>query len=193
MGISPPTDLVVDVMQNAQSSRVREVVNKLKSLSTNSSADFGSAMSESAGSSPAVARSAGTAGVGRVGGLDEDAQARALAAMPSGLAFSGTSLTALRNAHALSGRSAPQVSTTHLPSTNHAQATALKKFEGMVLAKFLDEMMPQSSSVFGQGTAGSAWKSMLAEKIGDNIASVGGIGIAANIARASANRGSGDR
>jgi peptidoglycan hydrolase FlgJ len=176
MGISPPTDLVVDVMKNAQTSRVQQVVSKLKALSAGGGADFGATMTSTGASGTVASAAPQTA--------DEQAQAQAAAATPSGLAFSGTTLTSLRNAHALSNRPVQQFSTTQPP------AATLKKFEGMVLAKFLDTMMPQTSSVFGSGTAGSAWKTMLTEKIGNSIADVGGIGIAASIARANAGRGS---
>jgi hypothetical protein len=175
MGISPPTDLVVDVMKNAQTSRVQQVVSKLKALSAGGGADFGATMTSTGASGTAASAAPQTV----------DEQAQAAAATPSGLAFSGTTLTSLRNAHALSNRPVQQFSTTQPP------AATLKKFEGMVLAKFLDTMMPQTSSVFGSGTAGSAWKTMLTEKIGNSIADVGGIGIAASIARANAARGSG--
>lgn len=177
MGISPPTDLVVDVMQNARAERVREVVSKLKAMSASGSADFGATMAK-----------AGEAGAAAPQSADDQAREKALAMIPAGLAFtSGTSLTTLQNAHALSHRSVSQF------STAQPQAAALKKFEGMVLAKFLDTMMPANSSVFGSGTAGSTWKTMLTEKMGNAIADAGGIGIAANIARAAAARNSGGK
>lgn len=180
MGISPVSDFVVDVMQNAQTSRVREVVSKLKALSSGGGTEFSAAMAKTASGSTTASSSAASHAAAT--GLDEDAQAKALAMVPGGLAFSGTSLTTLRNAHALSGRSVDQF------ATKQPAPAALKKFEGMVLAKFLDTMMPASDSVFGSGTAGSAWKTMLTEKIGDAIADAGGIGIASSIARAAGSR-----
>ncbi|WP_234053990.1 MULTISPECIES: rod-binding protein [unclassified Xanthobacter] len=179
MGISPISDFVVDVMQNAETSRVRQVVGKLKALSTGGGADFSATMTKTGASDSA--KGADTAK--GAAGLDEDAQAKSLAMIPAGVAFSGTSLTTLRNAHALSGRSVDQFAARPSPPP-----AALKKFEGMVLANFLDTMMPQTDSVFGSGTAGSAWKTMLTEKIGDAIANAGGIGIAQSIARAAGSR-----
>ncbi|WP_454916051.1 rod-binding protein [Xanthobacter sediminis] len=176
MGISPPTDLVVDVMQNARTERVREVVSKLKALSAGGSADFGTTMAK-----------VGETGATAPQSADEQARAKALAMIPSGMAFSGTSLTTLQNAHALSHRSVGP------SSTAQPHAAALKKFEGMVLAKFLDTMMPANSSVFGSGTAGSTWKTMLTEKMGSAIADAGGIGIAAKMARAAVVRSSGGK
>ncbi|MFG1400479.1 rod-binding protein [Xanthobacter sediminis] len=185
MGISPPTDLVVDVMKNADTSRVRQVVNKLQALSAGGAAEFSATMvktgTSGASSNAGVADKADGASLTD----DEQARARALSMIPAGVAFSGTSLTTLRNAHALSGRSVDQF------ATAQPQAAALKKFEGMVLSKFLDTMMPATSSVFGKGTAGSTWKTMLTEKMGEAIANGGGIGIAANLARAAARRSGG--
>ena len=56
---------------------------------------------------------------------------------------------------------------------------AYRKFEGMVLQQFIQQMLPDGNEeFFGEGTAGDIWKSMLAEQIGTVIASAGGIGIA---------------
>ena len=174
MGISPPTDLVFDVMRAADTGRAQQVVSKLKALSSGDSADFSAALAQTGETGGGVNPAA-------------DDQAKALAAIPSGLAFSGMSLTTLRNAHALSGRAVNQFATTQ------PEAATLKKFEGMVLSKFLDTMMPATSSVFGSGIAGSTWKSMLTEKMGESIAQSGGIGIAATMARAAAARNAGDK
>lgn len=64
---------------------------------------------------------------------------------------------------------------------------AYQKFEAMVLGSFVQSMLPQDSQeVFGQGTAGGIWKSMMAEKIGTVIAEGGGIGIAQRMAEQAA-------
>lgn len=56
----------------------------------------------------------------------------------------------------------------------------LQKFEGFVLRTFVEAMLPKNATaVFGEGTAGDIWRSMMAEKIGEEIAASGGIGIAA--------------
>lgn len=55
----------------------------------------------------------------------------------------------------------------------------LQKFESFVLQTFVENMLPsENSSFFGEGTAGKIWKSMLAERIGEEMARAGGIGIA---------------
>ncbi len=57
-------------------------------------------------------------------------------------------------------------------------------FESFVLRSFIEEMLPKDNkAVFGGGTAGNIWRSMLAERIADEMAAGGGIGIAKTISR----------
>lgn len=63
-----------------------------------------------------------------------------------------------------------------------------RKFEAFVLQNFIETMLPDNAeAVFGTGTAGRIWKSMLAEKMGEQVAAAGGIGIA-DMLRASTER-----
>jgi hypothetical protein len=63
------------------------------------------------------------------------------------------------------------------------QANALRQFEAFVLQSFVQSMLPKASAtLFGKGTAGEVWRSMLAEKIGQQIAQSGTVGIAERIA-----------
>jgi peptidoglycan hydrolase FlgJ len=60
-----------------------------------------------------------------------------------------------------------------------------RKFEAFVLQTFVESMLPQNASeVFGKGTAGMIWRSMLAEQIGNEMAKGEGIGIARQLAKA---------
>jgi peptidoglycan hydrolase FlgJ len=62
-----------------------------------------------------------------------------------------------------------------------------QQFEAFVLQSFVEPMLPKDdSSYFGEGTAGSIWKSMLAERIGAEMAVAGGIGIAAMVEKRNA-------
>lgn len=62
---------------------------------------------------------------------------------------------------------------------------AYVQFEAFVLQNFVESMLPKDAeSVFGGGTAGSMWKSMLAEKLGMELAKSGQLGIAQMIASA---------
>jgi Rod binding domain-containing protein len=59
-----------------------------------------------------------------------------------------------------------------------------RKFEAFVLQTFVESMLPQGASeVFGKGTAGTIWRSMLAEQIGNEMAKGEGIGIAKQLAK----------
>jgi hypothetical protein len=60
-----------------------------------------------------------------------------------------------------------------------------RKFEAFVLQVFVDSMLPkESQDVFGKGTAGSIWRSMLAEQLGNQLAQGKGVGIAKQLAAA---------
>jgi len=68
---------------------------------------------------------------------------------------------------------------------------AFGQLEAFVLQRFIQSMLPKNASrVYGKGTAGEIWKSMLAEKLGDEIAKSGQVGIAQRLqAGMAANRG----
>ena len=63
--------------------------------------------------------------------------------------------------------------TTHdkVPATYH-------KFEAMVLQNFVKNMLPNSDTLYGKGTAGEMWKGMMAEQLGNTLSKNGGVGIA---------------
>jgi hypothetical protein len=65
-----------------------------------------------------------------------------------------------------------------------AQAgSPFEKYEAFVMSSFVETMLPKDSeALFGRGTAGEIWKSMLAEGLGNQLARVGGIGIAEMLA-----------
>jgi flagellar protein FlgJ len=63
-----------------------------------------------------------------------------------------------------------------------APLSAAKKAQHMLesafLTQFLDEMLPKDTpSAFGQGYAGDMWRSMLAQRVADQIAASGRLGI----------------
>lgn len=64
---------------------------------------------------------------------------------------------------------------------------AFGQLEAFVLQTFIQSMLPKNApAVFGKGTAGEVWKSMLAEKMGAELAKSGQIGIAKRLAAAHA-------
>ena len=81
-------------------------------------------------------------------------------------------LTSLKNDTSLKGTSDPY-----------------RKFEGQVLAQFIETMLPdKSEAVYGKGNTGNLWKSMLAEQVGQQIAKSGGIGISRMLENAQPNK-----
>ncbi|KQT82455.1 rod-binding protein [Aurantimonas sp. Leaf443] len=58
-----------------------------------------------------------------------------------------------------------------------------QKFESFVLRSLVEEMLPKDNEEFyGKGMAGNVWRSMMAERMGEEIARGGGVGIADIIA-----------
>lgn len=57
------------------------------------------------------------------------------------------------------------------------------QLEAFLMQTFVQSMLPKEApSVYGKGTAGDVWKSMLAEKIGGEVAKSGQLGIAKRLA-----------
>ncbi|WP_407117681.1 rod-binding protein [Bradyrhizobium sp. LMG 9283] len=66
-----------------------------------------------------------------------------------------------------------------------ASGEVYRKFEAFILQTFVEAMLPkESEEIFGKGTAGGVWKSMLAEQLGNQLAKGKGIGIAKQLAGA---------
>ena len=58
------------------------------------------------------------------------------------------------------------------------------QLEAFIMQTFIQSMLPkEATSVFGKGTAGEVWKSMLAEKLGGEVARSGQLGIASRLAK----------
>lgn len=73
---------------------------------------------------------------------------------------------------------APEPLAARVPNVRKS-ADAAQKFEAFVLQTFIQEMMPETQeSVFGDGISGDFWKSMMSEKIAEQVAERGGLGIA---------------
>jgi Rod binding domain-containing protein len=66
--------------------------------------------------------------------------------------------------------------------TDANSADKFKRFEAMVLQTFIQNMLPKDTEqVYGKGLAGDMWKSQLAERMADAMATRGGIGIARSL------------
>ena len=147
MAISPPSDLVLDVVRAADPASVQEAQAKLKS---NRASFEATSLAE-----------AGNGFNSAVGILNRDSAARA----------SGSE----------------GVSDKAIPET-------YRKFEAMVLQNFVKSMLPaESEEIYGKGTAGEMWRSMMADEMGKVISKRGGIGIADSLMRNQAvNKAAGD-
>lgn len=156
MSIQIPSDLILDVVKAADPQKAQAMTARLQQASA---------------ALPAGAMS-----------FDETltAEAPAPADTPVALPMEGrsplaaSSSLALRNATALSGTS------------GSATPEAYRRFEAMVLSSFVEAILPEANgALFGAGTAGQVWRSMLAERIAGEVARSGGVGLAERIASAS--------
>ena len=133
MAISPPSDLILDVVRAADPNEVAAAQEKLKA----SRAAF-----------------AATSLADKGNGFDNAVSVLNSAASKAKLD---------QASHAASGE---------VPK-------AYKQFEAVILQSFIKEMLPENTeSVYGKGNAGSIWKSMMAEQIGNVMSEGGGVGIA---------------
>jgi peptidoglycan hydrolase FlgJ len=56
------------------------------------------------------------------------------------------------------------------------------KFEAYLIQSMIEHMLPEhADSTFGSGFSGDAWRSMMAERIADVVATHGGFGVAARL------------
>jgi peptidoglycan hydrolase FlgJ len=84
---------------------------------------------------------------------------------------------------------APMDGSGHAPVVKAAtgNAAVYRKFEAFVLQMFVESMLPKDATdVFGKGTPGEVWRSMLAEQISNEMAKGNGIGIAKQLAKSRA-------
>jgi peptidoglycan hydrolase FlgJ len=76
----------------------------------------------------------------------------------------------------------------NVKQTDEAPET-YRNFEAVVLQNFVQSMMPkESEEVYGKGSSGEYWQSMMAEQIAKSISDGGGIGIAASLMKQQSNK-----
>ena len=135
MAISPPSDLVLDVVKAAEPSDIQAAREKLRT------------------------RAAGT-------------EATQLAALGTGFAQAVGSFDGPATKAGLGNIQHATVKGMAIPET-------YKKVEASVLNTFIQNMQPaESEEVYGKGSAGDFWKSMMAEQMANAVSERGGIGIA---------------
>jgi hypothetical protein len=66
---------------------------------------------------------------------------------------------------------APEIRDQSDPTAASSPAHAFQGFEALFLQNLIEMMLPQDSAgMFGEGTAGEMWRSMLAEQLGSQVA-----------------------
>lgn len=137
MAISPPSDLVLDVLRAADPSDVQAAQAKLK-------------LNRAAFAAKSVASA--VPGFGLAMDLLDGPESKA-------------------NVH----RADAKAKSPEMPEE-------YRKFEASILQTFVNSMMPSDSEqVYGKGSAGEFWKSMMSEQIADQISKSGGVGIAEQV------------
>jgi flagellar protein FlgJ len=82
-------------------------------------------------------------------------------------------------------------------SATNSQSAAKSKevgqqFEALYLRQMLEEFMPKDSeALFGKGTAGTVWRSMLAENLATTLSKTGTIGLAQMVIKPAATESEG--
>lgn len=160
MSISPPSDIILDVARAADPERLKVATAKLDRLAETAGTAFADLM-------PATSE-AGSALVALADPMP------VIDPAPSAPFDLHRARLRLQNETALAGR----VDGVAAVAGDHRSRT-LESFEAMVLGTFIGSMLPQGADgVYGSGTAGDVWKSMLSDQLGKQMAKAGGIGIA---------------
>lgn len=137
MAISPPSDLVMDVLRAADPNAVQEAQAKLSAT-----------------------RAAGAA---------------------VKLAAAGTGFSTVVDLLGGAGTRS-HVDTARKADKGVEMPEEYRKFEASILQNFVNSMMPKDSEeIYGKGSAGEFWQSMMSEKIADEMSKSGGIGIAEQV------------
>lgn len=151
MGISPATDLIIDVMRQADPVRTREAAERLAQIGRTTvpkhdAGDFAAHVTR------AISKitSEPSSGPWQLSIRDEAGPEAPLRVTPTGPG-------GVRPSEKMS------------PS---------EQLEAFVLTSLVETMMPKDAeNVFGSGTAGAYWRSMLAEKLAAELTMAGGVGL----------------
>jgi hypothetical protein len=150
LAISPPSDIVLDVLRAADPLQMRAAAERLNSFAVAESGDVSETF----------------------GDVFDTVRAGAADLFPFDAAGA---LTQLRNREILA---------TARPLDSGGKAEPYVRFEAFVLQSFIESMLPKAETVFGPGNTGAIWKTLLAEKLAEQFARAGGVGIADSLAAA---------
>jgi hypothetical protein len=155
MAISPISDIVLDVARAADPNEIRAAAAKLQSMSYSAGAESG-----------LFDEALTAAGLG---------SGSAASADPEG----GEWPTEGYAGPSIGGAGSARVAMLNDTALSKGGLSPAQKFEALMMQQMVEGILPEDAeSVFGSGTAGGIWKSMLAEQIGNQIAARGGVGIA---------------
>ena len=133
MSISPPGDIVLDVLRASDPARQQAATRKLNRVAE-----------------PII---------------------RPTAAAPNRASFA-TKISAMQGGYRANLAGAGR------PAPNSVAGSAHRQFETLVLKDFVQRMLPaKAEATFGEGTAGSIWKSWMADAVATEVAKSGGVGI----------------
>lgn len=165
MAINPPSDVVLGVALAADPQKYQVAAERLRRLSSAVAARQAEAPAFDVPSLESQAADATRNGGAQAAAPIIPASPRALPAM---------------SGDAASFKGAPG-------GNGKDMGAAFQQLEAFVMQTFVQSMLPKNAtSVFGKGTAGDVWKSMMAEKLGAELARSGQVGIAKRLAGAQA-------
>jgi peptidoglycan hydrolase FlgJ len=160
VSISPPSDIVLGVANAADPEKYRAAAAQLQHLGQ------GDASSAPADSTTGVQFSIPTA--------------------PAAQSASATAAKSTRPAAgaAVASTSSGTSGSTQTASTDH-ELKAYKQLEAFLMQTFIETMLPKdAASVYGTGTAGDIWRSMLAEHTANEVTKSSALGIAESLMKA---------
>jgi len=166
MTISPPSDIVLEVARAADPAKLAAATERLRDIAAARGRDTGAFETLVAQAAPGGNAAPAPVPPAR---FDADrarvrlANLETLGAPPARPIGAGADLPA--------PRAAP------------AHETPAVRFEAQFLRTVVETMLPDTQSLYGEGTAGSIWKGFLAEEIGAELARAGGVGIADALAQ----------
>ncbi|NJR12994.1 MAG: hypothetical protein HC779_00030 [Phyllobacteriaceae bacterium] len=67
------------------------------------------------------------------------------------------------------------------PQPKAASDKAAQEFEAVFLRQWVEQILPQSEAVFGEGPGADVWRSFMAEAVAGELARSGGFGLAAMV------------
>lgn len=160
MAISPPSDIVLDVAMAADPARFQAMTAKLERLGGTARTQFANTLQALPTAKPAHQS--------RVAIAERELQT------PGAFDVHRARLKLRDDTATSRGVQSAKAA----PGTDQRREV-MRQFEAMVMQSFISSMLPQSAeNVYGKGTAGDVWKSMLSEQLGKQTAKAGGIGIA---------------